>query len=70
MSYNNKNRLRRIKDIQELYLIHKKEGVSTRHVYKTYIYPVYKISMATLYNYLAVNARKELKQYDLFPDEQ
>jgi hypothetical protein len=70
MAYSNQNRLKRIKDIQDIYLLHKKEGVTTRYVYKAHIYPVYKISMATFYNYLSTNAKKELKQYDLFPDQQ
>lgn len=68
MAYNNRNKYLLIKDVQELYLLHKKDELTTRFVHKTYIYPIYKISIATLYNYLATNVRKELRQMSLFDE--
>jgi len=66
MAYNNKNKLIRVKQIQDAYLLHKKDGVSTRYVYKTFIWPRWNISISSLYNYLAINVRKEMRQLDMF----
>lgn len=68
MAYNNNNKFLRIKDIQDTYLLHKTDGNSTRWVYREIIYPRWKISIATLYNYLATNVKKELRQINMFPD--
>jgi len=65
MAYNNNNKFLKIKEIQDLFLLHKQPGVTTRHVYKTQIYPRYRISIATFYNYMGINVRKELKNLNL-----
>lgn len=62
MSYNRANKLRLIANIQAIYLAHKKEGVSTVHIYRTCIYPVYHIGLRSFYNYLAVNVKQEQKK--------
>lgn len=60
MAYTRKNKLRLILDVQTLYNTHKQEGVSTIHVYRTHIAPIYHISLATFYNYLSTPAKKQL----------
>jgi len=62
MGFNGYNRLLIIKKVQDDYLKYKTDGVTSKTVYQKYIYPVYFISIATMYNYLAINARKELNQ--------
>lgn len=62
MAYSRENLLKRIIEVQETYLREKKEGVSVTHVYNNYIYPKYLISRATFYKYLAINAKKEIKE--------
>jgi hypothetical protein len=62
MAYNRQNLLIRIIEIQEIYLEHQKKGISCRWIYVNIIYPKYRISVASLYRYLATNAKKELKE--------
>jgi hypothetical protein len=64
MSYNKLNHLKKIIDIQNIYLEHNAKGVSGEFIYKRMINPVYKVSRATFYKYLAINAKKELKEID------
>lgn len=65
MGYNNKNTLIIAKKVQEVYLKHAKEGVTTISIYRNHIYPVFFISKATFYNYLTINVNKELKKHGL-----
>lgn len=60
MAYNNKNLLKRIVDIQNIYLKYRDQGVTGEYIYANYVYPNYRISRKTFYNYLARNAKKEL----------
>lgn len=60
MAYTHTNKLNLILDVQNVYNAHKKEGVSTMHVYRTHIKPLYHISRATFYNYLSTPAKKKL----------
>ena len=69
MAYNNNNRFMRIKEIQDDFLLHKTEGNTTRYVYRTHIFPKYKISISAFYNYMGINVRKELKQLDIFSEQ-
>lgn len=64
MAYNNKNRLMRIIDIQEITLEHTNRGVTQRYVYKNVIEPKYHISQSTFYIYLSVPAKKRLKEME------
>lgn len=68
MAYNNNNKFLRVKEVQDTYLLYKTDGNSTRYVYREYIWPRWKISMSTFYNYLAINVKKELRQLNMFPD--
>lgn len=70
MAYTRKNKLLTMQKVLELYLKYKQDGTSTAYVYRTYIYPVYPISIATLYNYLATPVTKELKELDSKGPEQ
>lgn len=62
MSYNRKNILQRMIDIQNLVLEHKARGVTQEWVYSNLVYPTYKISRRTFYDYLGTNAKAELKR--------
>jgi hypothetical protein len=66
MAYNNKNYFLRVQQVQEVYVQYKNDSNTTRYVYKNYIWPRWNISMSTLYNYLTVNVKKELRQMDMF----
>ena len=61
MAYNGKNRLKRIIDIQEIYLFHREKGLINRKIYTEFIKPVYHISERCFYEYLATNAKRDLK---------
>lgn len=62
MAYNRRNILSKILEIQTLTLEHRRRGVSQEWVYRNLIYPTYRISRTTYYNYLGCNARAELKR--------
>lgn len=62
MAYNRRNKLRFISAVIEVYKAEKKDGISVQHVYRTHIYPRFKISQSTLYNYLSIPAEKLLKE--------
>jgi len=56
MAYSKKNRLMRIIDIQNIYKEHSKHhrgGCTDRHIYRELIFPQYRISERTFYEYLA-----------------
>jgi hypothetical protein len=62
MAYNNKNFLKKVLEIQEIYLRYNARGHSGTWIYDNLIAPNYHISRRTLTNYLAINARKELRE--------
>lgn len=64
MSYNSKNRLLRIIEIQNLVLERKRKGITQLHVYETEVYPRYFISYATFNRYLAYPAKQELRNME------
>ena len=80
MTYNRKNHLQKIIDIQKIYKEHSKHhngGCADRYIYRELIFPVYRISERTFYEYLATFAQKQLneileaekKQLSLFEDQ-
>lgn len=69
MSNYSKNYLLRAKAIQDLYSEHKKDGVTTMHVFRTYIRPRFFISVSAFYNYLSVPAARELKKLETPADD-
>lgn len=64
MGYNRRNILKRIIEVQNITLEHTKRGSTQKWVYENIIYPRFLISIATYNNYLAVNAKAELKRMD------
>ena len=77
MAYNRENLLKRIIEIQEIVLEYKQKDVPQIRIYQKYIAEQYHISYSCFNNYLACNAKSELrllqqkkadqpKQYTLF----
>ena len=62
MAYNRKNLLTLMVDIQNLTLEQTGKGVTQEYVYKAIIYPTYRISRRTYYNYLREPAKSDLKK--------
>ena len=63
MAFNRKNHLQKIIDIQGIYKRHSKHhsgGCTDRYIYRELIFPVYRISERTFYEYLATPAKKQL----------
>lgn len=60
--YNQCNKLERICEIQRITLEHTRRGITQKWVYDNVIRPRFIISLATFYNYLGTNARRELNQ--------
>lgn len=59
-----KNKLLRYKAIRDVYLTHKTEDIPVRVVHRRYIYPVFFISIGTLYNVLNTPIDKQLKELE------
>ena len=53
-----------MQDVIECYTRHKQPGVSTAYVYRNYIFPQFRISIATLYIYLSTPVNKQLKELE------
>lgn len=64
MAYNQRNLLKRVKEIQDIYLQHSQEGVTAVFIYDNYIEPRFHISQRTFENYLGINVKLELKKLD------
>jgi len=70
MAYNQRNKLKRIVEIQNLTLEHTSRGVTQVWVFKHIIQPRFVISESTYYNYLNINAKKLLAEYERRCSEQ
>lgn len=64
MGYNKKNFIDRVIDIQELTLENTKRGVTQEWIYANIIFPEYRISKRTYYNYLALPAKKMKREFN------
>ncbi|MFZ4547544.1 MAG: hypothetical protein ACOYN4_08920 [Bacteroidales bacterium] len=64
MTYTRKNLLLTILEVQALVLEYQGKGKTQQWIHKNIIHPKYFISISTYYNYLKINARKELKEYE------
>lgn len=64
MAYNRRNILKRIVEIQNLTLEHTSRGVTQVWVFEHIIQPRFVISIRTYYNFLSINAKTELKEYE------
>lgn len=70
MAYNQVNRLKKIIEVQELYLEKQKQGLSNREIWRRFIHPSFHISERTMYNYLAEPAKRDLKKLTKEESEQ
>ena len=52
----------RMLKIQELYQMHKRDGVSDAHIYRAHINPTYPVSLPHFRYILARNVKKELAE--------
>lgn len=64
MAYNRKNLLNKIIEIQKITLEHKDKGSSQKWIYENLIAEKYLISRGTYYNYLGINAKRELNELE------
>ena len=64
MAYNRKNKLLQVQKVIEIYQREKRDGVTTRHIYRNCIFPIYPISVSTFYNYLTIPVTKLLKEIE------
>lgn len=64
MAYTRKNKLLQMQDVIDCYNLHKLPGVTTAYVYRTHIFPKFRISLSTLYIYLSTPVSRELKKLD------
>jgi hypothetical protein len=62
MAYNRKNFLIKVIEVQESYTSKKTDYNTLVGIYREFIEPKYCISLGTLYNYLAIPAKAELKK--------
>lgn len=55
---------KRVADINRVYDLHAREGLSNREIWRRYIYPVFAISERTMYYILKASAdpRREIKE--------
>jgi hypothetical protein len=51
-------------EVQQLYQLHKRPGISGKFIYRTYIYPRYRISYNTMLRYLGRNVKREIRQLE------
>lgn len=62
MAYNNYNILRKMVEVQELVLEHKKRGATQVWIYENIIAPAFFISYSTFNRYLSYPAKRELRE--------
>jgi hypothetical protein len=64
--YNRRNHLLKVQEIKAVFKQHfgNGQGVIIEHIYKTYIYPKYKISRTTFFSYLKIDTEKQLAELD------
>lgn len=55
------NYLKKVLAVQEDYTSHKEEGITNKYVFKKFIAPKYFIGITTMYLYLNINAKREIK---------
>lgn len=64
MAYNRKNKLSLIAEVQRITMEHTRLGVTQEWVYSNLIFPTYRISRSTYYNYLTIPAFVELRKIE------
>lgn len=56
------NHMNRVQAVQEVYNLHKQEGIPDAFIWRKHIYPKYFISLDTFYRYLQISPKTELKK--------
>lgn len=64
MAYTPRNQLLFMQDVIDAYLAAKTEDKTVKDVYNEVIFPRFRISRATMYNYLATPVKRLLKELD------
>lgn len=62
MAYNRENLLKKIIEIQDIVLAHQNRGVQQKWVYENVVKDRYHISYSCFNDYLAINAKAQLKE--------
>ncbi len=62
MSYTRKYFLERVKEVNEVYKEHAKQGMFNEYIYKHIIQPRFHISRSTFYEYLTIPYAAQLKK--------
>ena len=62
MAYNKLNKLYHIKKVVDVYILEKKDGMTTEYVYRTHIYPRFMISRSSFYSYLRMPVLKLIRE--------
>lgn len=64
MAYNQQNKYLKIIEIQDLTLALQKQGLTNVKIFELHVHERYHISKKTFDNYLGINAKKLLREYD------
>jgi len=64
MAYNKTNKLLQVFIVQEFYKIQTAKGIPNVRIWKT-ITMIYPMSIKTFYNYMGINAKKQLKELSI-----
>ena len=64
MAYNRKNFLTKVLKVQEIALLHRKQGLFFKEIYHLYVETQYNISKRTFDSYMGINAKKQLRELE------
>lgn len=64
MAYNKVNKMKRIIEVQQCFKQHYKPGMIIEHVYRENIYPTFKISRTTFFEWMKTPAETLLKEIE------
>ena len=62
MAYTRENFLKKVLKVQELALLHRKQGLFFKEIFHLHVENQFNISKRTFDNYLGINARKQLRE--------
>ena len=61
MAYNRENFLKKVKEVNEIYIEHHNKGIFNEYIYKHFIAEQFHISRSTFYTYLTIPYKTQLK---------
>ena len=64
MAYNRRNRLLRVKEVNEIYVREHARGLSNAYIYRTHIRERFRISERTFYYFLTIPYARQLRELD------